>query len=477
MDDKKVFDRKRLGLAFLGALAFAALAFWQGNERVPTPLEEIRSKGKLVVLTRYSPTIYYEGPEGPAGYEYEMIKMFAEHLGVGVEIRVLDSVSSILAGIRNGEGDIAAAGLARTEHRAQSFLFGPDYFSVRQQVVCNRYSEKPKNIGELGGVGLLVAESSSYAERLSELQREFPDLRWNITSDYSTEQILEMVAEDKQRCTVADSNVVAINQRYLPSLQVAFPLSEEQELAWIVRDQAKGLQRELDDWFISMERFGHLDRLNDRYYGYGDIFNYVDLAAFHRHMESRLPKYEDMFQEASDQHDLPFDLLAAQGYQESHWNPRAKSPTGVRGIMMLTLTTARGLGVKSRLDPVQSINGGAKYLARILKSIPESVMGDDRLKFALAAYNVGLGHIHDARLLATRMGRNPDTWDGLKTVLPLLSLKKYYKTLQHGYARGTEPVNYVERIISFRDIIRQKYYYALFRTKDVVVINIPAPVR
>ncbi|MDH4319232.1 MAG: transglycosylase SLT domain-containing protein, partial [Desulfobulbaceae bacterium] len=243
------------------------------------------------------------------------------------------------------------------------------------------------------------------------------------------------------------------------------------------RDHAEGLQRELDDWFTSMARLGYLDRLNDRHYGYSDVFNYVDIATFHRHMESRLPKYEEIFQEAAQQQDLPFDLLAAQGYQESHWDPSAKSPTGVRGIMMLTLTTARRMGVKSRLDPVESIHGGAKYLAHILESIPESVMGDDRLKFALAAYNVGLGHIHDARLLATRIGKNPDTWEGLKAALPLLSLKKYYEALQHGYARGTEPVNYVERIISFRDIIRQKYYYALSRTKDVVVVNIPAPVR
>ncbi|MDH3346747.1 MAG: membrane-bound lytic murein transglycosylase MltF [Desulfobulbaceae bacterium] len=477
MDDKKTFDGKKLWLALLGALAFATLAFWQGEGRAPTPLEEIRSKGKLVVLTRYSPTIYYEGPEGPAGYEYEMAKMFAEYLGVGVEIRVLDSVSSILAGIRNGEGDIAAAGLTKTEHRAQTFLFGSDYFSVRQQVVCHRSVDMPKDLSGLGEVELLVSESSSYAEKLSQLQREHPELRWKITSDYSTEQILELVAEKRQQCTVADSNVVSINKRYFPQLTVAFSLSEEQELSWILRDEAKGLQGELADWFASMEQFGGAAKLYDRYYGYGDIFNYVDLSVFHKHMKSRLPIYEEYFQGAAEQNNLPFDLLAAQGYQESHWNPRAKSPTGVRGIMMLTLTTAKAVGVKSRLDAVQSIYGGAKYLSRVLKGIPKSVQGDDRLKFALAAYNVGLGHLRDARQLASRLGKNPDTWEEMKTVLPLLSQKKYYKTVKHGYARGTEPVNYVERIISFRDIIRQKYYYAMFQTSEVVVINIPAPIR
>ena len=146
-------------------------------------------------------------------------------------------------------------------------------------------------------------------------------------------------------------------------------------------------------------------------------------------------------------------LLAAQAYQESHWNRRAKSPTGVRGIMMLTLTTAKEMGVESRLDAAQSIMGGAKYLYQQQKRIPESVTGQDRWWQALAAYNVGMGHLNDARMLARKLDLDPDNWLELRGVLPLLSQKKYYSELKYGRARGTEPVTYVNRVRNYQNIL------------------------
>ncbi|MDX1657143.1 MAG: transglycosylase SLT domain-containing protein, partial [Candidatus Competibacteraceae bacterium] len=142
-------------------------------------------------------------------------------------------------------------------------------------------------------------------------------------------------------------------------------------------------------------------------------------------------------------------------YQESHWNPRARSPTGVRGLMMLTLATARPLKVSNRLDPAQSVDGGARYLRHLLERLPAEVVKEDRLWFALAAYNVGLGHVLDARTLARRLGRNPNIWSDLKGVLPLLARRQYHRTLEYGYARGSEPVRYVQRIRDFRDILER----------------------
>ena len=171
-------------------------------------------------------------------------------------------------------------------------------------------------------------------------------------------------------------------------------------------------------------------------------------------MKSRLPRLEALFKKYAAKHDIPWTLLAAQSYQESHWNRRAKSPTGVRGIMMLTLTTAKEMGVESRLDVEQSIMGGAKYLSRLEKRIPDSVEGEDRWWYALAAYNVGMGHLHDARALARDLDLDPDSWLELKGVLPLLSQKKYYKNLKYGYARGAEPVTYVRQIRNYQNIMR-----------------------
>jgi membrane-bound lytic murein transglycosylase F len=168
-----------------------------------------------------------------------------------------------------------------------------------------------------------------------------------------------------------------------------------------------------------------------------------------------LPKYKQTFQAAGKKYDIDWTLLAAQAYQESHWNRYARSPTGVRGIMMLTLNTAREVGVKSRLNPQQSIYGGAKYLANLRARLPEEIAEPDRSWIALAAYNVGMGHIYDARKLAREQDKDPNLWHEFRDVLPLLTQKKYYKDLRYGYARGYEPVRYVRRIRNYHDMLLQ----------------------
>ncbi|RMH37601.1 MAG: soluble lytic transglycosylase fused to an ABC-type amino acid-binding protein [Nitrospirae bacterium] len=178
-----------------------------------------------------------------------------------------------------------------------------------------------------------------------------------------------------------------------------------------------------------------------------------DTKTFLRHISTRLPRYREQFEQAADRYGLPWTLLAAQAYQESKWNRNAMSHTGVRGIMMLTRATARDLGIENRLDVDDSIMGGARYLARLLRQVPPHIPHPDRMFMALAAYNVGMGHLKDARLLAKRLGKDPDRWDDLKTVLPLLAKKKYYQTLPHRYARGWEPVQYVKRIRAYQEIL------------------------
>ena len=179
----------------------------------------------------------------------------------------------------------------------------------------------------------------------------------------------------------------------------------------------------------------------------------VDAQTFLRHVKTRLPRYHEQFMQAGKDHGVPWALLAAQAYQESRWNRNAMSPTGVRGIMMLTRATASDLGVKNRLDPHKSIAGGARYFAQLYRQIPRHIEDPDRTFIALAAYNVGMGHIKDARLLAKRMNKDHNQWSHLRTVLPLLAKKKYYETLPHRYARGWEPVQYVKRIRAYRKIL------------------------
>ncbi len=424
--------------------------------KTPTVLEKIHRDGTLVVLTRNSQTTYYEGADGLAGFEYELVKSFADDMGVEVEFRVLDSISEILTAMRNGEGHIAAASLTRTSAREQTFLFGPDYLQVQQQVICRRGQSVPKSPEDLVGVRLMVIKDSSYEERLRELQEEIPDLTWESTDEYPTEQLLERVWEEEIDCTVADSNIVAVNRRHYPELVVAFPITDKQSIAWILKNNAYQLREEIEFWLERYDESDALVTLRDRYYSHLEIFDYVDIRAYHRRINERLPPYQPYFKEAGDRYGIPWALLAAQAYQESHWDNSAVSPTGVKGIMMLTRKTAAQLRVKNRLDPKQSILGGAKYMSQLLLRVPERVVGPDRIWFALAAYNVGMGHVYDAQVLAERFGKDPYKWRDLKTVLPLLSKRKYYKTLKHGYARGYEPVKYVQRIREFYDILAKQ---------------------
>ena len=200
-----------------------------------------------------------------------------------------------------------------------------------------------------------------------------------------------------------------------------------------------------------------IGRMERRYYAYIDDFDFVDLRALNRRIEQRLPTYIDAFRQAEAQTGMPADLLAALSYQESHWDPKARSPTGVRGMMMLTQATAGEVGVTNRLDPLQSIEGGARYLADRHRRLPETIPEPDRTFLALASYNIGRGHLLDARALARELGKNPDSWSDMRQVLPLLADKRYYPSTRYGYARGYEPVHYVQRIRNYQDVIRPAF--------------------
>ena len=463
-----------VGIGVFSLLVFGLLAFSKKDvEQSPLSyLDQIRKNNELIVLTRNAPTTYYEGKDGAEGFEYDLVRHFAAHLNVDYRIVVKDNTSEIIDALARGEGHIAAAGLTKTDTRAKSFLFGPSYQPVIQQVVCRRGNDMPDSIEELVGVDLWVTAGASYVETLNKYRIQFPQLSWKESEDSDTERLLERVWLKDIECAVADSNIVDINRRYYPELLVAFDLTDAEQLSWLMPKNAFRLNASVQLWFDNMKTSGELKSVHNKHFGFVELFDYVDLSRFNRRIKKRLPKYIDYFKAAAEQYDLPWTLLAAQSYQESHWRSNAKSPTGVRGIMMLTLVTAKEMGVKSRLNPQQSIQGGAKYLRQLYERVPEEVVEPDRTWFALAAYNVGMGHIYDARQLARAQGKKPDKWHDLKTVLPLLSQKKYYKKLKYGYARGSEPVRYVQRIRNFHDILERELAVAEKRKQDVVASNV-----
>lgn len=441
----------------ISALALAACSGGglQGSENAASAdIDAIKSAGVLRVATRNAPTTYYiNRNRQPVGPEYAMARAFADSVGVELELVETKSVSKALAAVENGKADLAAAGLTATAGRANRFAFGPSYQQVSQQVVCRTRSKQAKSVEELSSVNLVVIADSSYDERLQSLKQEHPALVWQTNAKQGTEQLLHQVWKKKIDCTVADSNIVDINQRYYPQLKVMFELSEPEPLAWAMGKQSHTLHSAVNDWFENYKSSGDLAAMHARYYGYIPEFDYVEKSKLVERIDERYSKYDHLFEKAADKHNIPVGLLAAQGYQESHWDPLAKSPTGVRGIMMLTNRTAKSLGVDNRLDPKQSIYGGAQYLEKMQGRLDESIEEPDRTYFALAAYNVGLAHLRDAQKLATQFGKDPHSWSDVREVLPKLSEKRYYSKLKYGYARGTEPVRYVQRIRDYEDVI------------------------
>lgn len=413
--------------------------------------------GQLVIATRNAATTWYIDSRGkPAGYEYDLAQVYAKHLGLKPKFIVKETLDDVFEAIENGEADIAAAGLTVTPVRAANYLVGPRYFEIHQELVCHREGVQPQEYEELVDIELMIIKGSSYSERLKEIrQAHSPELQWKESTRFSTEELLDKVANKKIDCTVADSNIVKINRRIFPELSVSMKLTENQDLALFVPKHLDELHDDLMQWFDKYEGSKQNKSINDQHYGFFSKFDYVEFRTFDRRVKERLPKYKKYFEKAADEYEIPVSVLIAQSYQESHWNPEAVSPTGVKGMMMLTQSTAKEVGVDDRLDPKQSIMGGAQYLKNMRKRFKEDIGEQDRLMLALAAYNIGRGHMHDAQSLARQLGLNPYLWLDMKKVLPLLTQKKYYKRLKYGYARGTEPVRYVQRIREYRGIIEQ----------------------
>ncbi|MCP5433664.1 MAG: membrane-bound lytic murein transglycosylase MltF [Alphaproteobacteria bacterium] len=420
-------------------------------------LRELQREGRIVVLTRNAPTTYYIDRDGPTGYEYELTQALGQALGVDVEYKVYGTIGEVLDALRAGEGQIAAAGIPRSPQGEGDLQYGPDYKVIRQQVVCRRDGPKPANLAGLVNVSIEVPAKTQFEERLNALAAQLPGLTWRARSDIDTEAVLEDVARGDVDCAISASNLVAIYRRYHPELVVALELDGDQPLAWILPPNADRLVSFLDRWFAEDQQQEVIARLDERFYGHVDSFDFVDIARFRRRIATLLPDYRKTFEAASAQHDLSWTLIAAQAYQESHWDPGAVSPTGVKGLMMLTLPTAKLWGVSNREDSSESIEGGVKHLAWLMKQVPETVTGVDRVWFALAAYNVGLGHLLDARDLAVRLGKDPDAWKDMREVLPLLAKPEYYRKTRHGYARGYEPVVYVQRIRGYWDILKREF--------------------
>jgi len=429
------------------------------SRRLGLDLAAVKKSGQLVVATVTAPRIYFKWRGKHVGLEHDLLKAYANSLSVDVVFIPVCCVKKALQLAERGYVHIAAARLTRTPLRDRSMLPSVEYYRTRQQLVCHKrlaWLRSVRQLRRLKPERFVLIARSSYAERLRELQKKIPGLAWREAEDVLTEDLLERVWSGRQDCTVADRNIVNVYRRYYPALITPFYLSGEQSIVWYMPAQAKSLQQSVNQWFARPNGRYALKVLYERYYGYLGRFDYLDSRVFIERMHRRLPRYKALFEGAAKKHGLDWRLLAAIGYQESHWDPNAKSPTGVRGLMMLTEATARLLGVDNRVDPAQSIDGGARYFKMLYDQLPVEIVPPDRSWFALAAYNMGMGHLLDAMKLARRLGKKPYRWASVKEVLPLLQIRRYYLKTRYGRARGGEARRYVRNIRNYYDLLTRK---------------------
>ncbi|NMH65513.1 membrane-bound lytic murein transglycosylase MltF [Shewanella salipaludis] len=409
------------------------------------PLVELR------VGTLYGPQIFMNSGQGFSGFDYEMASRFAEYLHLPMTMTPYPSRSELYQALKTGEIDIIAAGMSKTVSREEQFRLGPPLYKVNQVLVYREGLPPPQAIDQLEGSIAVIADSA-FVDTLTQLQQDHPKLLWEQVYDKDNEELLTMIANGELDYTITDSTSLQINRRYLPELRDGMLLEQGLDVVWLLAPQdSDTLMSQLLAFWHSEQRAGTLAHLNEKYFGHVKRFDYVDTRAFIRAIDRVLPRYRKLFESYAGT--LDWRKLAATSYQESHWDPNARSPTGVRGMMMLTMPTAKRVGISNRLDAEQSIRGGAIYLADIMDRLPDSIPENQRIWFALASYNIGMGHVEDARKLAEQMDLNPSAWRDIKKVLPLLQKRKYYQQTRYGYARGSEAVHYVDSIRRYYDTL------------------------
>ncbi len=441
-------------------MAASAVAMLQGG--VPPAdgfqdlsLDRVLAAGELSVITGSSLHSHYVYQNQPGGFDYELAREFADYLGVRLRVVPCDTWEEMRAALFSGRGDLIAAGMEITASRARQAAFSNAYREVQQHLISHRSKPPVNALQDLAGKTVDIVKGSAHHERLEELRREGIDVIIRPHDNLTDDLLIQKVARGEIDFTVANSNVALMIRRYYPSASVQAIGRETVPLGWAVRPEAGQLLEKVNSFFTTIIENGRLDDIYEKYHWNIGDFNYIDLKAFHERMQSRLPRYRPFIKEAARKHGFDWCLIAAQAYRESHLNPLARGAFDAQGLMQIRPATARSLKIADAFDPVASINGGVQFL-KSLYDLLEGVEDDDRTLLALAAYNVGLGHVQDARRLASKKGLDPNRWESVAKTLPLLRYRTYYQNAEQGFCRGDITAAYVKHIQIYRDILKRQ---------------------
>jgi membrane-bound lytic murein transglycosylase F len=435
-------------------------------------LPEIREEGILRAVTVYSSTTYFLYKGTPMGFDYDLATRLADHLNLELEIVIARDMDELITMLNCGEADIIAAGMTMTEDRQEDVAFTEELYLTNQVLVQKKpdnwrhlsWQNARKNLildpVELIGDTVTVRSSTSYYPRLVNLQSEIGGQFFidTITGNQPTEKLIEMVANGEIKLTVADNNIASMNQAYFPILDVSVDISFSQRVGWAVRHTSPQLLDTINDWILNYGKTIEYAVTYDKYYNNKYSFKKRVDSEFFSQKTGKISQYDEMIQEAAQELGWDWRLLSSLIYQESQFDPSATAWSGAGGLMQLMPATAQELGVSNLSDPKQSLNAGVKYLKQMWENFPEITDSAQRIKFAMASYNCGYGHVLDAQRLAEKYGVDPNVWDGnVEEYILNLTYSEYYNddVVKHGYVRGIEPYSYVKEVFSRYDHYRK----------------------
>ena len=458
MDGRKRTAVKRFTISnLLIALLLIGCAALLVRSAPASKLEQVRTAGELRVLSRSGPISHYQSPEGITGFEYTLLKGFADELGVKLVLQNDASTTELLQAADTSTFDLASPSVINSQSAKIPYEYTTSFMELSLQLIYNSDQTAPTNLNALVGEKVLVVNSTANPLPLQELQKSLPDIHWEQVENVEMTDLLDMVERGHADYAIVDSAIFDIHRYSYPHTQVAFSMQAPQPLSWALAPaHDASLYQAAQNYLAKIKSNGQLATIASQFFDQFIEVNTDDALMFSNRLEKRFPRWEASIKAAAEKYNLDWQLVAAVGYQESHWIPNAESPTGVRGFMMLTPNTAKALGVENLEDPKQSIFGGAKYLRYLMDTLADSIQGDDRLHMALAAYNQGIGHLADARALTRKLKGDPNSWQDVSKAFPLLAREQYYSKATHGYSRGWEPVLYVKNVTNYQKILAFK---------------------
>lgn len=446
------------------------------RKKMAVDLNEIRENGKLVVLTDFNSTNYFIYRGQPMGYQYELLQELADHLGIKLDVIVSNNLEESFNYLTDGKCNLLAINLTITKERRKYFDFTEPHTQTRQ-VLVQRKPDNWKNLGKgdlekqlirnqlyLAGKTIYVEKNSSYAERLKNLSDEIGDSIFIEEVQEDSEKLISLVANGDINYTVCDENVALVNQTYFPNIDVSTAISFPQYLAWAVQKGATSLKYEIDSWLNEFKKTTKYAVIYNKYFRNQRTSKMVASDYFSL-TSGKISAYDPAIKKYSSQIGWDWRLLASVIYQESRFDPNAESWAGAFGLMQLMPNTARRFGVDRNSPPEQHIRAGVEFIQwlnnRFKEKIPDQ---QERIKFILASYNIGYGHIEDAMNLTEKYGKDPAIWDNsVDQFLMMKSDPKYYldPVVKYGYCRGIETYNFVSEVIEryndYKNIISDEF--------------------